>query len=152
MLEETLESPLDCKENKPVNPKGNQSWIFIGRTDTEAETSILWPPDVKNWLTGKNPDARKDWSRMAKLDGITDSMDIVWASSRSWWWTGQPSVLGVHGVTKGETCLSNWTELNWTELNWITVFTGIEEKEYEKQYIYMYNWTFCCTPKTDTTL
>ena len=57
VLEKTLESPLDCKEIQPVNPKGNQSWIFIGRTDTKAEPPILWPPDVTNWLTGKDPDA-----------------------------------------------------------------------------------------------
>ena len=61
VLEKTLESPLDCKEIKPVNPKGNQSWIFIGGTDAEAKSPILWPPDVKNWLTGKDPDAGKDW-------------------------------------------------------------------------------------------
>ena len=61
MLEKTLESPLNCKEIKPINPKGNQSWIFIGRTDAEAETPVLWPPDAKNWLTGKDPEARKDW-------------------------------------------------------------------------------------------
>ena len=61
VLEKTLESPLNCKEIQPVHSKGNQSWIFIGRTDAEAETPILWPPDVKNWLTGKDPDAGKDW-------------------------------------------------------------------------------------------
>ena len=61
VLEKTLESPLDCKEIKLVNPKGNQSCIFIGRTDAEAETPILWPPDMKSWLTGKDPDAGKDW-------------------------------------------------------------------------------------------
>ena len=61
MLEKTLESPLDYKEIQPVNPKGNQSWIFIGRTDAEAETPILWPPDAKNWLVRKDPDAGKDW-------------------------------------------------------------------------------------------
>ena len=61
VLEKTLESPLDNKEIKPVNPKGNQPWIFIRRTDVEAETPILWPPDVKNWLIGKDPDAGKDW-------------------------------------------------------------------------------------------
>ena len=61
VLEKTLDSPLDCKEIKPVIPKGNQSWIFIGRTDAEAETPILWPPDAKNWLIGKDPDAGKDW-------------------------------------------------------------------------------------------
>ena len=61
VLEKTLESPLDCKETQPVHPKGNQSWIFFGRTDAEAETAIVWPPDTKNWLTGKDPAAGKDW-------------------------------------------------------------------------------------------
>ena len=61
VLEKTLESPLDCKEIQPVHPKGNQSWIFIGRTDAEAESPILWLPDVKTWLIGKDPDAGKDW-------------------------------------------------------------------------------------------
>ena len=63
VLEKTLKSPLDCKEIQPVHPKGNQSWIFIERTDTEAETSILWPPDAKNWLIEKDPDAGKDWGQ-----------------------------------------------------------------------------------------
>ena len=104
VLEKTLESPLDCKEIQPVHPKRNQSWMFIGRTDAEAETSILWLPDVNNWLTKKNPDTGKDWrqeERMRRLDGITDSMDMasltqwtwVWVSSGSWWWTGKPGVL-----------------------------------------------------------
>ena len=66
VLENTLESPLDCKEIKPVNPKGNKFWIFIGRTDAEAEAPILWPPDVKNWLTGKDPDVGKDWRQEEK--------------------------------------------------------------------------------------
>ena len=65
-LEKTLESPLDCKETQPVHPKGDQSWIFIGRTDAEAETPILWPPDAKNWLIGKEPDAGKDWGQEEK--------------------------------------------------------------------------------------
>ena len=83
VLEKTLESPLDCKEIKSVNLKGNQFWIFIRRIDAEAETPILWPPDVKNWLIGKDPDAAKNWrqeekgtTRMKSLDGITNSMDM----------------------------------------------------------------------------
>ena len=66
VLVKTLESPLDCKEIQPVHSKGNQSWMFIGRTDAEAETLILWPPDVKNWLTGKDPDAGKNWRQEEK--------------------------------------------------------------------------------------
>ena len=83
VLEKTLESPLDCKEIQPVHPKGGQSWVFIGGTDVEAETSIIRPPDAKNWLIGKDPDAGKDWTQekvmteiMLWLDGITDLMDI----------------------------------------------------------------------------
>ena len=76
VLEKTLESPLDCKEIKPVNPKGNQSWIFIGRTDTEAESSILWPPDEKSRLFGKDPDAGKDWGQEEK--GMTDDEMVGW--------------------------------------------------------------------------
>ena len=71
-----LKSPLDCKEIQPVNPKGNQSWIFIGRTDAEAETPILWPPDVKNWLTGKDSDAGKDWRQEEK--GTTEDNLVGW--------------------------------------------------------------------------
>ena len=71
--EKTLESPLDCKEIQPVHPKGNQSWIFIGRTDAEAEAPILWPPDAKSWFTGKDPDAEKDW-RQEEKGTIEDEM------------------------------------------------------------------------------
>ena len=76
MLEKTLESPLDCKEIQPVNPKGNQYWIFIGRTDAEAETPVFWPPDAKNWLTGKDPDAGKDWRQEEK--GMTEDEMVGW--------------------------------------------------------------------------
>ena len=83
VLEKTFESPLDCKEIQPVHPKGDQSWVFIGRTDAEAEILVLWPPDAKSWLIWKDPDAGKDWGqkkagwqRMRWLDGITDSMDM----------------------------------------------------------------------------
>ena len=76
VLEKIFESPLDCKEIQPVHPKGNQSWIFIGRTDAEVETSIYWPPDEKNWLIGKDPDAGKDWRPEAK--GTTDDEMVGW--------------------------------------------------------------------------
>ena len=76
VLEKTLESPLDCKEVQPVNPKGNRSWIFIERTDAEAEAPILWPPDVKNWLIGKDPDAGKDWKQEEK--GMTEDEMAGW--------------------------------------------------------------------------
>ena len=76
VLEKTLESPLDCKEIKSVHPKGNQSWVFIGRTDAEAETAILWPPDAKNWLIGKDPDAEKDWKQEEK--GMTEDELVGW--------------------------------------------------------------------------
>ena len=76
VLEKTLESPLDCKEIQPVNPKGNQSWIFNGRTDAEDEAPILWPPDVKSWLIGKDPDAGKDWGQEKK--GTTEDEMVGW--------------------------------------------------------------------------
>ena len=100
VLEKTLESPLDCKGIQPVHPKGSQSWMFIGRTDAEAEAPILQPPDAKNWLIGKGPDAGKDWRQKEK--GITEDEKFwmaswtqwtwVWVNSRSWWWTGRPGV------------------------------------------------------------
>ena len=119
VLEKTLESPLDGKEIKPVHPKGNQSWIFIGRTGAEAETPILWPPDAKNWLIGKDPDAGKrlkaggegddgGWDGwMASLTGWT----WVWASCGRWWWTGRPGVQQSMG-SQSWTRLSDWTELS----------------------------------------
>ena len=77
MFEKTLESPLDSKEIKLVNPKGNQSWIFIERIDAEAEAPVLWPPDVKIWLTGKDPDAGKEWKQKEKK-GTTEDKTLVW--------------------------------------------------------------------------
>ena len=126
LLEKILEGPLECKEIQPVHPKGNQSWIFIGRTDAEAETPVLWPPVVKNWLIWKDPkkkkkgrkdpDAGKDWGQEEKgtkgtrwLDGITDSMDMclgelqVLVMDREAWRAGD------HGFAKSRTRLSEWT-------------------------------------------
>ena len=120
-LQKSLESPLDCMEIQIVHPKGNQSWIFIGRTDTEAETPILWLPDAKNWLIWKDPDAGKDWRWRGEgddrgWDGWVASptqWTWVWVSSGSCWWTEKPGMPAVHGVTKSWTQLSKWTEWVW---------------------------------------
>ena len=112
---------LDCKEIQPVHPKGNLSWIFIGRTDVEAETPILGPPDTKNWLIGKDPDAGKDWRREEKgttedeMAGWHHRLDghEFWVNSGSWWWTGRPGVLQSLGSQRVR---HYWApELNWTE-------------------------------------
>ena len=119
VLKKTLESPLDCKEIKPVNPKGNQSWIFIGRTDAESETPILWPPDANNWLIGKDPDSGKDCREEEK--GMTEGEMVGWHH----WLDGHESeeALGVgdgHGslacctpCNHKELYITEW--LNWTE-------------------------------------
>ena len=122
VLEKTLESPLDCKEIQPVHPKGGQSWVFIGRTDFEAETPILWPPDAKSWLICKDPDAGRDWGQEEK--GTTEDEMVGWhhrLNGHGFWWT--PRVGDGWG---GLGCCSSWgrkesvghdwvTELNWTE-------------------------------------
>ena len=118
VLEKTLERPLDCKEIQPVHPKGNQSWEFIGRTDAEAETPILWPPHTTSWFIGKDPDAGRDWGQKEKgtigWDGwMASSTRCTWVrvNSGSWWWTGRPGMLGFLGSQRVG---HNWvTELNW---------------------------------------
>ena len=118
VLEKTLESPLDSKEIQPVHPKGNQSWIFIGRTDAEAETPILWPPDVKSWLTVKDPDAGKDWRWEEKgtteykmVDGITNVMDMSLNRLQELVMDREALHVAVHGVTNSQKWLNDWTEL-----------------------------------------
>ena len=121
VLEKTLESPLDCKEIQPVHPKGDQSWILLGRTDVEAETPIIWPP-AKSWLIWKDPDAGKDWGQEEK--GMTEDEIVEWhhqLNGHGFGWTlgvgdGQEAwCAAVHGVTQSRTRLSDWTELNWNQ-------------------------------------
>ena len=120
VLEKTLESPLDCKEIQPVHPKGDQSWVFIRRTDAEAETPILWPPDAKNWLIGKDPDAGRDWGQEEK--GMTEDEMVGWHHRLNGHEFGRTP--GVGDGQGGQACSSPWgckesdtTErLNWTEL------------------------------------
>ena len=119
VLEKTLENLLYCKEIQPVHPKGNQSWIFIGKIDAKAETPILWPSDAKNWLNGKHPDAGKDWrweeKRMREdemvgwhhwLNGHEFEYTLGVGYRHRAWHTA------VHGITESQTGMSDWTELN----------------------------------------
>ena len=120
VLEKTFESPLNCKEIQPVHPKGDQSWVFIGRIDVEAETPVLWPSDVKSWRPCEDPDVGKDWGQEEK--GTTEDETVGWHhrlnghvfgwTPGSWWWTGRLACCGSWGRRVGH----DWaTELNWTE-------------------------------------
>ena len=139
-----LESPLDCKEIRPVHPKGNQPWIFIGRTDAEAVTPMLWPPDVKNWLIGKDPDAEKDWRQEEK--GTIEDEIVEWHH----WLNGHEfeQVLGV-GYEQGSlACCCPWgckqsdmiERLNWTEMNAHNTHTHT----HTHTYIYRHTYIFWC--------
>ena len=139
VLEKTLKSPLGCKEIQPVNPIGNQSWIFIGRTDVEAETPILWPPDAKNWLIWKDPGAGKDWGQEEKR--TTEDEMVGWhhrLNEHGFGWT-----LGVGDGQGGLACCGSWghkesdttEQLNWTDWSMVDL---------------QYRLSFCCTAKCYT--
>ena len=116
--EDSWESPSDCKEIQPVHSEGDQSWVFIGRTDAKADTPILWPPHSKSWLIGKDPDAGRDWR--AGIEGDNKGWDgwmasptrctWVWVNSESWWWTGRPGMLQFMGSQRVG---HNWATVNW---------------------------------------
>ena len=121
VLEKTPESPLDCKEIQPVHPKGDQSWVFIGGSDVEAETPTLWPSDAKSWLIWKDPDAGKVWGQ--EEQGMTEDEMVgwhhrfnghVWVNSGSWWWTGRPGMLWFMGSQRVR--YDSATEMNWKSL------------------------------------
>ena len=143
VLEKTLESPLDCKEIHPVHPKGAQSWVFIGRTDVEAETPILWPPDVKSWLIWKDPDAMKDW-RQEK--GRTEDEMVGWhhwLDGHGFGWT-----LGVGDGQGGLACCSSWghrvghdwvTEPNWTYAKRSEKMNILQTSSHLKKQNYFFN-------------
>ena len=132
VLEKTLESPLDCKEIQPVHPKGDQSWVFIGRTDAEAETPILWPPHAKSWLIGKVSDAGRDWGQEEK--GTTEDEMAGWHHQLNGHEFEQ--ALGVGDGQGGLACCDSWghksrTRLrDWTELNWT--------EEFVKYYLFVF--------------
>ena len=135
VLEKTLQSPLDCKEIQPIHSKGDQSWVFIRRTDAKAETPILWPPHAKSWLIGKDSDAGRDLvvrgeGEDGRWDGwmaLPTQWTWVWVNSGSWWWTGRPSVLPFMGSQRVDTTeWLKWTELNWTE----SIFKELKKKSF----------------------
>ena len=130
VLEKTLESPLDCKEIQPVHPKGDQSWVFIGRTDVEAITSVLWPPDAKSWLIWKDPDDGKDWGQEEK--GMTEDEMVGWhhrLNGHGFGWT-----LGVGDGQGGLACCGSWGQKNsditeqpnWTERSTFYFVAGVQ--------------------------
>ena len=143
VLEKTLESPLDCKEIQPVHPKGTQSWVFIGRTDVEAETPILWPPDAKSWLIGEDPDAGKDWGLEEK--GTTEDEMVGWhyqLNGHDFGWI--PRVGDGQG---GLACCSSWgcKELERTKrLNWTDWDVKLLEKKYCLSFLTLFSHAVKC--------
>ena len=151
MLEKTLESPLDCKEIQPVHLKGNQSWICTGRTDAEAETSILWPPDVMNWLIGKDPNAGKDWRQEEKATAENEM--VGWHLCHDVHDFEQDPGLGdeqgpwcaaVHGVKKSQT--TQW--LNWTQHGMAHSFIELDKAVVHVISLtsFLWHWFSFCPP------
>ena len=138
VLEKTLESPLDCKETQPVHPKGNKSWIFIGRTDSEAETPILWPPDAENWAIGKDPDAGKDWRQ--EKNGATADERVGYHHQLD----GHPGVSASLGVGDGQRSLVCFSprgckELDMTErLNGTNILLSVYIHIYKPHIMYLF--------------
>ena len=129
VLEKTLESPLDCKEIQPGHPKGDQSWVFIGRTDVEVETPILWPPHMKCWLIGKDHDAGRDWGQEEK--GTTEDEMVGWHHRLNGHGFGR--TLGVRDGQGGLACCDSWgcEESDTTErLNWTELILHVRDEDY----------------------
>ena len=157
---------LNCNEIQPVHPKGDQSWVFIGRTDAEAETPILWPPDVKSWLIWKDHDAGKDWGQKEKgttgWDGWMASLTQwtwVWVNCGSWWWTGRPGILW---FMRSQRVRHYWaTKLNWLNKNSNAIILWLRSSITNISYLnmapnlqwYTYNevhWSIFCDGKSES--
>ena len=141
MLEKTFESPLDCKEIQPVHPKGGQTWVFIGRTDVEAETPILWPPDAKSWVIGKDPDAGKDWGQEKGMTEDEMAGWHHWLDGHGFGWTP-----GVGDGQEGLVCYRSWghKESDVTErVNWTELMPGLMPKWKEGGSFMVAQWLRC---------
>ena len=121
VFEKNLETSLDCKEIQPVHPKGNQSWIFIERTNAEAETPILWPPDAKNWLIGEEPDAGKDWRQEEK--GLTEDETVGWHLQLDW--RESQRALGVGDGQESLACCRPWGRKELDTIEWLNWTDGV---------------------------